>query len=62
MFWEVHTALDGPRINQSNREFLSRYTIIQYKRDKFLCSVFFFEGGFKVFTRMAYARTVDRSE
>ena len=27
-FWEVHTALDGPRINQSNREFLSCYTIM----------------------------------
>ena len=27
-FWEVHTALDGPRINQSNREFQSCYTII----------------------------------
>ena len=26
-FWEVHTALDGPRINQSNRGFLSCYTI-----------------------------------
>ena len=24
----VHTALDGPRINQSNREFLSCYTIM----------------------------------
>ena len=22
-FWEFHTALDGPRINQSNREFQS---------------------------------------
>ena len=27
-FLEVHTALDGPRINQSNREFRSCYTII----------------------------------
>ena len=26
-FWEIHTALDGPRINQSNHEFLSCYTI-----------------------------------
>ena len=26
--WEVHTALDGPRINQSNREFLSCFTIM----------------------------------
>ena len=24
---QVHTALDGPRINQSNHEFLSCYTI-----------------------------------
>ena len=28
-FWEVHTALDEPRINQSNREFLSCYTIMK---------------------------------
>ena len=27
-FWEVHTALDGPRTNQSNREFQYCYTII----------------------------------
>ena len=27
-FWEVHTALDGPRLNQSNCEFHSCYTII----------------------------------
>ena len=26
-FWEVHTALDGPRLNQSNCEFHSCYTI-----------------------------------
>ena len=26
-FWEVHTDLEGPRINQSNRKFLSCYTI-----------------------------------
>ena len=27
-FWEVHTALDGRRINQSNRELQSCYTIM----------------------------------
>ena len=27
-FWEVHTALDGPRLNQSNCEFHSCYTIM----------------------------------
>ena len=26
-FWEVHTALDGSQINQSNRETQSCYTI-----------------------------------
>ena len=30
-FWEVHTALDGPRLNQSNRELLSCYTIMPNK-------------------------------
>ena len=34
-FWEVHTALDGPRLNQSNCEFHSCYTII-LPSDEFL--------------------------
>ena len=33
-FWEVHTALDGPRLNQSNCEFHSCYTIIEITQSK----------------------------
>ena len=45
-FWEVHTALDGPRLNQSNCEFHSCYTINIYYVHVIYIYIYIFDKNF----------------